>query len=234
MECRPSSIALLANRWHKYKPTIASFTRGGQLSRLRDDWMDRDEVPLENIPWNVGDFDSVISHPSMSWQSHHEHTRREMQLASLSTRHQSQILLPRDDVNTIIAGRERMLKFNYEVATSLFYAEDIRCFLECHKSKTKLLRRYLDFTTYDHPPFPLQITQDGHWCAYQFPLVWAMRRHENTPRMHRLFGWSERRFDLRDELTKIRKQQRKLRSSNPKKNSQQHTFKPFSARFSRL
>lgn len=72
-------------------------------------------------------------------------------------------LLHKDDVNIIIAGREKMLKFNYEVATSLFYKHDdgLRCFSECAKSKATLLKRYIDPTSSDHPPFPLQITQDG-------------------------------------------------------------------------
>lgn len=70
-------------------------------------------------------------------------------------------LLNKEDVNIITAGREKMLKYAYEVATSLFYTKGARCYSDCYISKTTLLKRYIDFTTYDHPPFPLQITTDG-------------------------------------------------------------------------
>ncbi|KLO04558.1 hypothetical protein SCHPADRAFT_947612 [Schizopora paradoxa] len=75
-------------------------------------------------------------------------------------------LLDRHDVEIIIVGREKMLRYSHRVATALFhpYADGhLRCSSDCLNAKASILQAYPDSNSDSswHPPFPLEIAIDG-------------------------------------------------------------------------
>ncbi len=73
----------------------------------------------------------------------------------------SSAIIEQEDFNTIISGRERMMKGSYEVATlALLQGKKCRS-NECAVLRSSLVVGHIDFKTYTPPPFPLQVSHDG-------------------------------------------------------------------------
>lgn len=70
-------------------------------------------------------------------------------------------IIEKDDYNTILLGREKMMKYAYEIATmALLPGKKCRS-TECAALRTSSITGHIDYGTHNPPPFTLHVSNDG-------------------------------------------------------------------------
>jgi len=81
---------------------------------------------------------------------------------------ESSSILSRKDADRVIRGRERIMKLSFEAGTAALLPRK-KCGYDriaaCFEKRAELLAKYIDASTFDPPPFPLQVSPQGIFVA---------------------------------------------------------------------